>query len=61
MTEPRRLQARALTEEQIDGLAQIAAQDIEAARQWWREHAPAGYEDMLDAVIERGQRDEPGA
>lgn len=60
MTRPYR-RARPLTEEQLDELAQIAAQDIEAARQWWQEHAPPGYEDMLDALIERGALDDPDA
>ena len=50
----RKQQARPLTDEQLDELSRIAAQDIEAARQWWQEHAPKGYEDMLDAVIDRG-------
>lgn len=50
----RKLQARQLTDEELDALAEITQQDIEAARAWWKEHAPDGYEDLLDAVIDRG-------
>ncbi len=60
MTRPQR-RADPLTDEQLDALAQVAAQDIEAARQWWQEHAPPGYESMLDAMIERAGLDEPDA
>ena len=55
MTRPRN--APQLTDEQLDELAEIAAQDIEAARQWWKEHAPPGWEDLLDAQIDRGDID----
>jgi DNA-binding GntR family transcriptional regulator len=56
----RKRQARRLTDEHLDALAQITEQDIEAARRWWAEHAPDGYEDLLDAVVDRdGAADDP--
>jgi hypothetical protein len=49
------LQARPLSEEELDALANVTPEDIERARAWWREHAPDGFEDLLDAEIDRGE------
>lgn len=53
----RKLQARTLSGEELDALSEITPEDIERARQWWAEHAPDGYETMLDAVVDRGDID----
>lgn len=44
-------------EAELDDLAEITAEDIERARAWWKRHAPAGWKELLDAGIDRGEAD----
>lgn len=41
-----------LSEEELEAIAAIAPQDILAARQAWKQHAPRGWKDLLDAEPE---------
>ena len=38
-----------LTDEELDILAQITPEDIEAAKKLWRKAAPAEFKNLLDA------------
>lgn len=38
-----------LTDEQLDQLAEVTPGDIEKAKAFWRAHAPAEFERLLDA------------
>lgn len=38
-----------LTEEELDALAEITPEDIEAAKRLWRKAAPAEFKNLLDA------------
>ena len=42
------------TDEELDKLAAVGPEDIEAAQGWWEEHAPARFRALLEAEEEDG-------
>jgi hypothetical protein len=45
-----------LSDEELEQLAQITDDDIEAAKNLWRKNAPDEFRDLLDAVeVEEGE------
>ena len=50
-----------LTDEQLEQMAQITPQDIEAAAVLWRANAPAKYKKLLDAQEPNDQNITPNA
>lgn len=38
-----------LSDGELDQLAEVTADDIDNARDWWQSHAPADGRDLLDA------------
>ena len=45
-----------LTDKQLDAAAVITEEDIEKAKEFWRENAPEKFIDLLDAIpIDEGE------
>lgn len=60
MTQPSTARGKApiLTDADIEAMAEISPEDIDAANAFWKEHAPEDFKDILDSEPDDTEGDE---